>query len=119
MILGGFESLYKVLHLIEDEKIVLAILYSMRNLSDAATNLETLAPVVNYLLVRINDQIDEETVSCCSGILSNLTCNNTTNKQTICANNGIQILARCLTRFANIEDITEPTLCTLRHCTVC
>lgn len=56
-------------------------------------------------------------MSCACGILSNLTCNNVLNKQAVCSNGGIPTLTSALTRFPNIEDITEPALCTLRHCT--
>ena len=36
----------------------------------------------------------------------------------VCTSGGISCLARALAKFCNIEDVTEPALCTLRHCTV-
>ena len=86
------------------------------------------------LLARADE--DEEIVSCACGILSNLTCNNVHNKQTVCEAGGVTTLIDVAGRSANIEDITvsesaqilqtksssiflqEPALCTLRHCTV-
>lgn len=56
---------------------------AMRNLSDVATNLETLTPLVAELVVMIADHNDDEIVSCACGILSNLTCNNILNKNTV------------------------------------
>lgn len=66
---------------------------AIRNLSDAATNLDSLAPLVRDLLAILSEmQSDEEVISCACGILSNLTCNNVRNKQTVCEHNGIAIL---------------------------
>ena len=90
---------------------------AIRNLSDAATNLSTLSPLVIALLQVIQESRNEEIVSCCCGILSNLTCNNSLNKETVVTSGGVAILTHALERFTNIEDITEPSLCTLRHCT--
>lgn len=104
---------------IDDPKRRLTFLNAIRNLSDAATNLDSLALLVRDLLAILNEQQnDEEMISCVCGILSNLTCNNVRNKQTVCENNGISILVHVAGRNANIEDITEPALCTLRHCTI-
>lgn len=86
----------------------------MRNLSDVATNLNTLSGLVIDLIALINAHNDEDTIVCVCGILSNLTCNNIINKQAVCSSNGISILAEVLHRFHNLEDITEPALCTLR-----
>lgn len=119
IISGCLEALHANLLQIDDPKRRLTFLNAIRNLSDAATNLDSLAPLVRDLLLILNEmQSDEEIISCACGILSNLTCNNIRNKQTVCENNGISILVHVAGRFANIEDITEPALCTLRHCTV-
>jgi hypothetical protein len=115
--LGCLEALHVNMTRIYDPKRKLAVLNAMRNLSDVATNLETLGALVVDLVLLIEESVDEEIVSCACGILSNLTCNNTLNKQAVCSNGGISILTRALTRFPNIEDITEPALCTMRHCT--
>uniref|UniRef100_A0A914I6N0 Uncharacterized protein n=1 Tax=Globodera rostochiensis TaxID=31243 RepID=A0A914I6N0_GLORO len=116
--IGGLELLHRTFNFIDDDKRKLATLSAIRNLSDVATNLETLTPLVAELVALIGDHNDEELVSCACGILSNLTCNNILNKNTVCTSSGIPILARALSKFSNIEDVTEPALCTLRHCTV-
>uniref|UniRef100_A0A0N4ZV52 Armadillo segment polarity protein n=1 Tax=Parastrongyloides trichosuri TaxID=131310 RepID=A0A0N4ZV52_PARTI len=115
--LGALETLHFHLGKATDSKRQLAILNAMRNLSDVATNLDTLKDLIIDLLTLIENSLDEELVACASGILSNLTCNNVRNKHTVCINDGVQLLSRILIRFPNIEDVTEPVLCTLRHCT--
>jgi hypothetical protein len=115
--LQAIEALYNVMPIIEEDRRQLALLIAIRNLSDAATNLSTLSPLVISLLQIIQESRNEEIVSCCCGILSNLTCNNSLNKETVVTSGGIAVLANALVHFTNIEDITEPTLCTMRHCT--
>ncbi|PIO67307.1 hypothetical protein TELCIR_10948 [Teladorsagia circumcincta] len=99
-----------------DDRVLLAILVAMRNLSDAATNEDNLAPLVIRLLeiVRVADAAQ---TSCACGILSNLTCNNVRNKQTLCSNHGVESLVEAINRFPDVEEATEPALCALRHCT--
>uniref|UniRef100_A0A914KT87 Armadillo segment polarity protein n=1 Tax=Meloidogyne incognita TaxID=6306 RepID=A0A914KT87_MELIC len=116
--IGGIELLHRALKLMDDDKRKLATLNALRNLSDAATNLETLNNLVNDLIILVAQQDDDELVGCACGILSNLTCNNILNKKAVCTAGGISCLARALAKFCNIEDVTEPALCTLRHCTV-
>jgi catenin beta 1 len=113
------EALHANFVQIDDPKRRLTFLNAIRNLSDAATNLDTLSLLVRDLLGVLKEgHNDEEIISCACGILSNLTCNNVRNKQTVCEHHGIGILVQVAGRFSNIEDITEPALCTLRHCTV-
>lgn len=99
---------------ITESKRRLAVLNAMRNLSDVATNLNTLTDLVVYLVALINSDDNEDIISCACGILSNLTCNNVPNKQAVYVSRGIPILANVLDRFRVFEDITEPALCTLR-----
>lgn len=99
-----------------DERTQIAILSAVRNLSDAAANEENLGPLV-VRMINIVAVGDETSVSCATGILSNLTCNNVRNKQTLCANRGVDVLCSSLERFASSEEVTEPALCALRHCT--
>ncbi|KAF7636141.1 hypothetical protein Mgra_00004400 [Meloidogyne graminicola] len=116
--IGGIELLHRAFKLMDDNKRKLATLNALRNLSDAATNLDTLIPLVNDLIILVVQYDDDELVGCACGILSNLTCNNILNKKAVCNAGGISCLARALAKFCNIEDVTEPALCTLRHCTV-
>ena len=107
----------------------------MRNLSDAATNEENLSELVIYLLDLLRDtatfpeplndsdpakesEIEASSMSACAcGILSNLTCNNIRNKETICRSLGMEALLAAISRFIEVEEITEPALCAIRHCT--
>lgn len=47
---GGLEALHQTIGLIHDNKRKLAVLQAMRNLSDVATNLDTLAGLVIDLI---------------------------------------------------------------------
>lgn len=59
--------------------LVKHVLYTIRNLSDAATAEENIEEMLKMLLVLLEcDDIDM--VVCSAGILSNLTCNNQRNK---------------------------------------
>ncbi|VDP17878.1 unnamed protein product [Heligmosomoides polygyrus] len=114
--LGCLPALYKEMCNATDDRVLLAILVALRNLSDAATNEDNLAPLVVRLLeiVRVADAAQ---TSCACGILSNLTCNNVRNKQTLCSNHGVESLVEAINRFPDVEEATEPALCALRHCT--
>ncbi|CAI5437655.1 unnamed protein product [Caenorhabditis angaria] len=114
--LGCLPALYNELCRATDERSQTAILVAMRNLSDAATNEENLTPLVIKLLEVIRTTNDGMT-ACACGILSNLTCNNMRNKQTVCSHGGIDALVTAIRRFPEVEDATEPALCALRHCT--
>lgn len=83
---GGLELLHRAFKLIDEDKRKLAALNALRNLSDVATNLETLTPLVVDLIHLIAQNRDDELVGCACGILSNLTCNNNLNKQTVIKN---------------------------------
>ncbi|VDM53859.1 unnamed protein product [Angiostrongylus costaricensis] len=114
--LGCLPALYKEMCAATDDRVLLAILVALRNLSDAATNEDNLAPLVVRLLeiIRVADAAQ---TSCACGILSNLTCNNVRNKQTLCSNRGVESLVEAINRFPDVEEATEPALCALRHCT--
>uniref|UniRef100_A0AC35TZ30 Armadillo segment polarity protein n=1 Tax=Rhabditophanes sp. KR3021 TaxID=114890 RepID=A0AC35TZ30_9BILA len=114
---GALACLHAHLKITVDPKRKITILQAMRNLSDKAADIESLNDLIADLLALIKGSTHEEIVSCACGILSNLTCNNRKNKLSVCANNGVPLLAKILQTFPNIEDITEPILCTLRHCT--
>ncbi|KHN84342.1 Protein humpback-2 [Toxocara canis] len=99
-----------------DERTQFAVLCAVRNLSDAATNEDNLGPLI-VRLIGIVTAGEETSTACAAGVLSNLTCNNVRNKQTLCANRGMEVLCCALERFSGVEEITEPALCALRHCT--
>ncbi|KJH51148.1 Armadillo/beta-catenin-like repeat protein [Dictyocaulus viviparus] len=119
--LGCIPALYKEMCTATDDRMLLAILVALRNLSDAATNEDNLAPLVqDPIVVRLLEIVrvaDAAQTSCACGILSNLTCNNVRNKQTVCSNHGVESLVEAIRRFPDVEEATEPALCALRHCT--
>ncbi|PAV89984.1 hypothetical protein WR25_06619 [Diploscapter pachys] len=114
--LGCLPALYHELCRAADERTQTAVLVAMRNLSDAATNEENLTSLVIRLLNLIRESNDVMT-ACACGILSNLTCNNVRNKQTVISNRGVESLIEAIRRYPDVEDATEPALCALRHCT--
>ncbi|CAD5209009.1 unnamed protein product [Bursaphelenchus xylophilus] len=116
--IGCLEALHVYLDIINDPKWRLTLLNTIRNLSDAATAVDTLGGLVSDLLLMLRHTSDDVTVSCICGILSNLTCNNVNNKKTVTLSGGIEILVGVGGAFSHIEDVTEPTLCTIRHCTI-
>ncbi|VDN22817.1 unnamed protein product [Gongylonema pulchrum] len=68
-----------------DDRTQFAVLCAVRNLSDAATNEDSLGPLI-ISLIEVVAAGEESTTACAAGVLSNLTCNNIRNKQTLCTN---------------------------------
>ncbi|GCB68104.1 hypothetical protein scyTo_0015193 [Scyliorhinus torazame] len=111
---GGMQALG--LHLTDpSQRLVQNCLWTLRNLSDAATKqgMEGLLGT----LVQLLGSDDINVVTCAAGILSNLTCNNYKNKMMVCQVGGIEALVRTVLRAGDREDITEPAICALRHLT--
>lgn len=69
------------------------------------------------MLVHLLSSDDINMLTCATGILSNLTCNNGHNKSLVTQNNGIEALIHAILRAAQREDIIEPAVCALRHLT--
>ncbi|GMT03277.1 hypothetical protein PENTCL1PPCAC_25451, partial [Pristionchus entomophagus] len=123
--------LYTNLKRAEDARTRIAILACLRNLSDAVSNEQDHAVIVVALLDIIRESgktmggggdamgYTEEEVMYAAGVLSNLTCNNANNKATVYEANGIGTLVDALRLRPDKADemVTEPALCTLRHCT--
>ena len=61
-------------------------------------------------LIQLLASNDLNIVTCAAGILSNLTCNNTKNKVTVCQVGGIEALVRTIMQAGDREDITEPAV---------
>merc|ERR1719346_602538 len=91
-------------------------LWTLRNLSDAGTKIENLDNLMQGLVQLLNST-DVNIVTCAAGILSNLTCNNQKNKLTVCTVGGIEGLVRTIIAAGDREEITEPSVCALRHLT--
>uniref|UniRef100_A0A673AIQ2 Catenin beta 1 n=2 Tax=Sphaeramia orbicularis TaxID=375764 RepID=A0A673AIQ2_9TELE len=105
------------LHLTDpSQRLVQNCLWTLRNLSDAATKQEGMEGLLGTL-VQLLGSDDINVVTCAAGILSNLTCNNYKNKMMVCQVGGIEALVRTVLRAGDREDITEPAVCALRHLT--
>ena len=100
----------------QSQRLVQNCLWSLRNLSDAATKMDQLDHLLQ-MLVQLLSSNDINVVTCAAGILSNLTCNNHRNKVMVCQVNGIEALVRTIMQAGDREDITEPAVCALRHLT--
>ncbi|XP_066247673.1 armadillo segment polarity protein isoform X1 [Euwallacea similis] len=112
---GGMQAL--AMHLgNSSQRLVQNCLWTLRNLSDAATKVNGLDSLLSSL-VQVLGSSDVNVVTCAAGILSNLTCNNQFNKETVCQYDGISALVRTIMNAGDREEITEPAVCALRHLT--
>ncbi|XP_026742522.1 armadillo segment polarity protein isoform X2 [Trichoplusia ni] len=116
---GGMQAL--AMHLGNPSgRLVQNCLWTLRNLSDAATKIcyqvEGLEALLQSL-VQVLASTDVNIVTCAAGILSNLTCNNQRNKVTVCQAGGVDALVRTVVSAGDREEITEPAVCALRHLT--
>jgi len=93
----------------QSNRLVQNCLWTLRNLSDAATKEEGLDNLLQ-MLVQLLSSNDTQVVTCASGILSNLTCNNPRNKQLVCRFGGIEALVRTCLQAGDREEITEPAV---------
>ncbi|CAH8846732.1 unnamed protein product [Trichobilharzia szidati] len=115
IVAGGMDALAKHLHS-SSHRLVLNCLWALRNLSDAATKMDNLQPLL-HSLVRLLDCGDSGMITCAAGILSNLTCNNHANKFAVFKMGGVEGLLRAVSQPVVKEDILEPCMCALRHLT--
>ncbi|KAI5638546.1 armadillo/beta-catenin-like repeat domain-containing protein [Phthorimaea operculella] len=112
---GGMQAL--AMHLGNPSgRLVQNCLWTLRNLSDAATKVDGLENLLSSL-VQVLASTDVNIVTCAAGILSNLTCNNQRNKVTVCQAGGVDALVRTVVSAGDREEITEPAVCALRHLT--
>ncbi|CAH1156247.1 unnamed protein product [Phaedon cochleariae] len=112
---GGMQAL--AMHLGNPSpRLVQNCLWTLRNLSDAATKVDGLESLLQSL-VQVLASSDVNVVTCAAGILSNLTCNNQRNKVTVCQVGGVDALVRTVVGAGDREEITEPAVCALRHLT--
>lgn len=112
---GGMQAL--AMHLGNPStRLVQNCLWTLRNLSDAATKVDGLEGLLQSL-VQVLGSPDGNVITCAAGILSNLTCNNQRNKVTVCQVGGVEALVRTIMGAGEREEITEPAVCALRHLT--
>ncbi|KAF8766958.1 catenin beta-like [Argiope bruennichi] len=112
---GGMQALAKHLNN-PSQKLVINCLWTLRNLSDAATKQGNVASLLQRL-VQLLGSSDKNIVTCTAGILSNMTCNNDYNKVIVCQAKGISALVNAILEAGSEEEIIEPAICTLRHLT--
>ncbi|CAJ1053705.1 junction plakoglobin a [Xyrichtys novacula] len=112
---GGMQALGK--HLTgSSQRLQQNCLWTLRNLSDAATKQEGMDSLLQTLVGLLSSD-DLNMLTCSTGILSNLTCNNAHNKSLVTMNNGVESLIHAILRAGEKEDVTEPAVCALRHLT--
>ncbi|XP_010887501.1 junction plakoglobin a isoform X2 [Esox lucius] len=112
---GGMQALGK--HLTgSSQRLMQNCLWTLRNLSDAATKQEGLDNLLQTLVGLLSSD-DVNMLTCSTGILSNLTCNNARNKSLVTQGNGIESLIHAVLRAGEKEDVAEPAVCALRHLT--
>ncbi|TMS23203.1 Junction plakoglobin [Larimichthys crocea] len=112
---GGMQALGK--HLTgSSQRLMQNCLWTLRNLSDAATKEEGMDSLLQVLVGLLSSD-DLNMLTCATGILSNLTCNNAHNKTLVTQSNGVESLIHAILRAGEKEDVTEPAVCALRHLT--
>nr|XP_057920673.1 junction plakoglobin a [Doryrhamphus excisus] len=112
---GGMQALGK--HLTgSSQRLMQNCLWTLRNLSDAATKQEGMDGLLQ-VLVNLLSSDDINMLTCATGVLSNLTCNNAYNKTLVTQSNGVEALIHAILRAGEKEDVTEPAICALRHLT--
>ncbi|KAJ8264581.1 hypothetical protein GJAV_G00150940 [Gymnothorax javanicus] len=112
---GGMQALGK--HLTgSSPRLMQNCLWTLRNLSDAATKQDGLDGLLQVLVNQLGSD-DVNTLTCATGILSNLTCNNSRNKALVTQSNGVESLIHAVLRAGEKEDVAEPAVCALRHLT--
>ncbi|XP_059385203.1 junction plakoglobin-like [Carassius carassius] len=112
---GGMQALGKHLNS-STQRLNQNCLWTLRNLSDAATKQDGLENLLQVLVGQLSSD-DINMLTCATGILSNLTCNNTRNKTQVTQSNGVEALIHTIVRADSKQDVIEPAVCALRHLT--
>lgn len=112
---GGMQALGKHLNG-SSPRLTQNCLWTLRNLSDAATRQDGMEGLLQVLVTQLSSD-DINMLTCSTGILSNLTCNNTRNKAQVTQSNGVESLIHTIIRAGSKQDIIEPAVCALRHLT--
>ncbi|PAA85331.1 hypothetical protein BOX15_Mlig026881g1 [Macrostomum lignano] len=112
---GGMNALGRHLRS-ESGRLVINVLWTLRNLSDQAYHLRDMDQLLRDLVDLLGSQ-DMDYVICAAGILCNLTCWNPHNKAVVTGSNGAVALTQTLCAAQDREEVTEPVVCALRHIT--
>jgi len=67
------------------------------------------------MLVQLLSSNDVNIVTCVTGILSNMTCNNQANKVAVSQFGGVEALVRTVLQAGDHQEITEPAVSYLIH----
>lgn len=98
-------------------KIQRSCLITLRNLSDQMIHMEHFDTLIVLLIRILSTNSDRQCQIYIVDILSNLSCENQTNKSLMIQNNLIQILVHILKQSDLSDQIIEAAICTLRHLT--
>ncbi|KAI2653155.1 Junction plakoglobin [Labeo rohita] len=103
---GGPESLVFIMRNYNYEKLLWTTSRVLKVLSVCPSNKPAIV-----------DADDVNMLTCATGILSNLTCNNARNKALVTQSGGVEALIHAVLRAGEKEDVAEPAVCALRHLT--
>ncbi|CAF3707814.1 unnamed protein product [Rotaria socialis] len=109
--------LERILHMKYDYKIQRYCLLTLRNLSDQIIHMDNFDSLIITFLQILPSTNDIQIKMYIIDILSNLSCENQSNKALMIRNNAIQILVTIIIQNDQRDNIIESTLCTLRHLT--
>ncbi|KAG9510686.1 Armadillo segment polarity protein, partial [Fragariocoptes setiger] len=98
----------------QSRRLVQECLWALRNLSDSATQEAHIEPLLQKLVMLLDEQ-DINSLVCSLGILSNLACFNQQNKQFLSEIGAVPTLLRTLENSKDQEDIAEPASRALRN----
>ena len=111
---GGMQALARLLRYstgcVNSSRLLHTVLWTLRNLSDAATKIMGLKDLLEALINMLKHVSDGHVITCTVGILSNLTCNNQMNKQIVCQAGGIEALLWTIHNAGGKEDVTDPAV---------
>ncbi|CAF1263126.1 unnamed protein product [Rotaria sordida] len=109
--------LERILHMKHNYKIQRYCLLTLRNLSDQIIHMDNFDSLIVTLIQILSSNNDIHIKIYIVDILSNLSCENQSNKSLMIRNNVIQLLVNIIIQTDQRDDIIEPTICTLRHLT--
>ncbi|CAF0899697.1 unnamed protein product [Rotaria sp. Silwood1] len=110
-------TLERILHMKYDYKIQRYCLLTLRNLSDQIIHMDNFDSLIITLIQILSSNNDIQIKIYIVDILSNLSCENQSNKSLMIRNNVIQLLVNIIIQTDQRDDILESTICTLRHLT--
>ncbi|KAB0397684.1 hypothetical protein E2I00_019133, partial [Balaenoptera physalus] len=116
---GGPQALVHIMRNYSYEKLLWTTSRVLKVLSVCPSNKPAIEGLESVLKILVNQlSVDDVNVlTCATGTLSNLTCNNSKNKTLVTQNSGVEALIHAILCAGDKDDITEPAICALRHLT--